>query len=64
MMRGVMEAIFRSQQLDEIFEFHGRVQYTRDLLFASLVNLLSLVVGGKLNNTWTGILPNNLWAKM
>ena len=46
MMRGVMEAVFRPQRLDEIFESHSKRQYTRELLFSSLVNLLSLVVCG------------------
>ena len=44
MMRGVMEYIFRPQRLDEIFESHAKLQYSRELLFSSLVNLLSLVV--------------------
>lgn len=46
MMRGVMESVFRPQRLDELFESHAKVQYTRELLFSSLVNLLSLVVCG------------------
>jgi IS4 transposase len=44
MMRGLMEVVFRPQRLDEIFESHAKRQYTRELLFSSLVNLLSLVV--------------------
>jgi hypothetical protein len=46
MMRGLMEVVFRPQRLDEIFESHSKLQYTRELLFSSLVNLLSLVVCG------------------
>jgi Transposase DDE domain len=46
MMRGLMEVVFRPQRLDEIFERHSKLQYTRELLFSSLVNLLSLVVCG------------------
>lgn len=46
MMRGLMEMVFRPQRLDEIFESHSKLQYTRELLFSSLVNLLSLVVCG------------------
>jgi len=42
MMRGVMEFVFRPERLDEIFESHAQLQYTRELLFSSLVNLLSL----------------------
>lgn len=46
MMRALMERIFRPERLDEIFETHAKVQYTRELLFSTLVNLLSLVVCG------------------
>lgn len=46
MMRGMMEYVLRPQRLDEIFESHAKVQYTRELLFSSLVDLLSLVVCG------------------
>ena len=46
MMRALIERIFRPERLDEIFETHARVQYTRELLFSTLVNLLSLVVCG------------------
>lgn len=46
MMRGLLETVFRPQRLDEIFELHSQLQYTRELLFSSLVNLLSLVVCG------------------
>jgi IS4 transposase len=46
MLRGVMEKVFRPERLDEIFEQYAEVQYTRELLFSDLVNLLSLVVCG------------------
>lgn len=46
MMRALMERIFRPERLDEIFETHAKLQYTRELLFSTLVNLLSLVVCG------------------
>lgn len=46
MMRGLMERVFRPEQLDEIFETHAKVQYTRELLFSTLVNLMSFVVCG------------------
>jgi len=46
MMRGLMESVFRPQRLDEIFETHSKLQYTRELLFSSVVDLLSLVVCG------------------
>lgn len=46
MMRGALEFVFRPERLDDIFERHAKVQYQRDLLFSTLVNLLSLVVCG------------------
>jgi hypothetical protein len=46
MMRGMMERLFRPERLDEIFAEHSKVQYERELLFSSLVNLLSMVVCG------------------
>ena len=46
MMRGLLEVVFRPQRLDEIFKSYSQVQYTRELLFSTLVNLLSLVVCG------------------
>ena len=46
MMRGLMERVFRPEKIDEIFETHAKVQYTRELLFSTVVNLMSLVVCG------------------
>lgn len=46
MMRGLMEVVFRAERLDAIFAEHAKVQYQRELLFSSLVNVLSLVVCG------------------
>lgn len=44
MLRGLMERIFAPARLDELFGSHARIQYTRELLFSSLVDLMSLVV--------------------
>jgi hypothetical protein len=44
MMRSIKARIFRPERLDEIFTTHAKVQYTRELLFSTLVNLMSLVV--------------------
>lgn len=44
MMRGLMERIFEPEALDELFEATAQEQYTRELLFSSVVNLMSLVV--------------------
>ena len=46
MMRGLMERVFRPERIEEIFETHAKEQYTRELLFSSLVNLVSMVVCG------------------
>jgi IS4 transposase len=44
MMRGMIEHVFRAERLDALFEHHAKAQYTRELLFSEVVNLLSLVV--------------------
>ena len=46
MARGLMERIFAAQRMDELFTSHAKVQYQRDLLFSSQVELMSLVVCG------------------
>ncbi|MEO0770310.1 MAG: transposase [Cyanobacteria bacterium J06649_4] len=46
MLRGLLEKVFRAERLDAIFEQQAQAQYTRELLFSDLVNLLSLVVCG------------------
>lgn len=46
MVRSLMERVFNAQQLDAIFDNHARSQYTRELLFSSIVDLMSLVVCG------------------
>lgn len=44
MMRGVIENALAAKAVDALFERVAVVQYTRELLFSSLVNLMSLVV--------------------
>lgn len=46
MVRGLMERVFAKEQINHIFEANAQVQYTRELLFSSLVELMSLVVCG------------------
>ena len=46
MVRGIMERIFQPSALNELFETHAVKQYTRELLFSNIVNLMSLVVSG------------------
>ena len=46
MARVLMERIFCSERLDNIFEAHATVQYQQDLLFSSQVDLMSFVVCG------------------
>lgn len=46
MVRGILEKVLVSEKLDELFEKTAKVQYTRELLFSSVVNLMSLVVCG------------------
>jgi hypothetical protein len=44
MVRGLMERVFARSSMDELFEATAQVQYTRELLFSHLVELMSLVV--------------------
>ena len=46
MVRGIMERIFEPSALNDLFERHATKQYTRELLFSSIVGLMSLVVSG------------------
>ena len=46
MVRALMERIFCADTLDELFEENAEKQYTRELLFSSVVGLMSLVVSG------------------
>ena len=43
MVRGLMERVLNTEQLDSIFENHATRQYRRELLFSSIVYLMSLV---------------------
>ena len=44
MVRGLMERVFAPRRMEELFEATAKVQYTRELLFSSIVELMSLVV--------------------
>ena len=46
MVRAIMERIFSAEKLDALFEQSAEKQYTRMLLFSSVVGLMSLVVCG------------------
>lgn len=46
MMRAIMERIFATDKLDALFEQVADRQYTRTLLFSSVVGLMGLVVSG------------------
>jgi IS4 transposase len=46
MVRAIMERIFSADKLDELFEDSAEKQYTRELLFSSVVGVMSLVVSG------------------
>jgi IS4 transposase len=46
MARAVLERLLDAQRLDELFARNAQQQYTRDLLFSSLVQLMSEVVLG------------------
>lgn len=44
MVRGLMEHVFAPDRMNALFETTTQVQYTRELLFSDVVNLMSLVV--------------------
>lgn len=46
MARGVLESLLNADRLNELFERCAKVQYTRDLLFSSVVDLMGQVVLG------------------
>jgi IS4 transposase len=47
MSRALIERALASESLDALFHQHAEHQYTRDLLFSTVVDLMSLVVCGK-----------------
>lgn len=46
MMRGLMEHIFNSERMNQIFNTYSERQYEQELLFSTVVDLMSLVVCG------------------
>jgi hypothetical protein len=46
MLRVLLEQSLPAQAVDELFEQQAQQQYHRELLFSTIVNLMSLVVGG------------------
>jgi hypothetical protein len=46
MSRGIIERFFNPAQLNEWFDSIAEEQYTKDLLFSTVLNIMSLVVCG------------------
>ncbi len=46
MARGVLETLLNPERIDELFERSAEVQYTRDLMFSAVVDLMGQVVLG------------------
>jgi hypothetical protein len=46
MLRVLLEQSLPSEEVDDLFEHHAQQQYHRELLFSTVVNLMSLVVCG------------------
>jgi hypothetical protein len=46
MVRAIMERIFATERLEQLFEDTAERQYTRELLFSNVVGIMSLVVCG------------------
>ena len=47
MMRGILERVMSPEKLDELFEKTAQQQYTRELLFSEVVELMMPVVTGR-----------------
>ena len=47
MMRGILERLMSPEKLDELFEKTAQQQYTRELLFSQVVELMMPVVTGR-----------------
>jgi hypothetical protein len=43
MARGLMERAFNAEQMDQWFNRHADSQYTRNLLFSTIFDIISLV---------------------
>ena len=46
MVRGLLETILSPQKLDELFEKNSSTQYTKELLFSTVVEMMNMVVCG------------------
>ena len=46
MVRGLLETILAPQKLDEIFENTTKTQYTKELLFSTVVEMMNTVACG------------------
>ena len=46
MVRGLLEAILSPQKLDELFERNSQTQYTKELLFSTVVEMMNTVACG------------------
>jgi len=46
MVRGLMENFLSPQKLDQLFERNSEIQYTKELLFSTVVEMMSAVTCG------------------
>ena len=46
MVRGLMEKFLSPQKLDQLFERNSEIQYTKELLFSTVVEMMSAVTCG------------------
>lgn len=54
MVRGVMERVLSAQRLDQLFEKHAERQYTRELLFSTLFDLVCEMGAFPICDIWAG----------
>ena len=46
MVRGLLETVLSAQRLDELFEKSSKTQYTKELLFSTVVEMMNTVACG------------------
>ena len=46
MVRGLLETVLSPQKLDELFEKSSKTQYTKELLFSTVVEMMNTVACG------------------
>lgn len=62
MVQGLLERMFNAEKIDSWFENVGEVQYTRKILFSSLVSIMLQVVCRVKSNVYSAYLDSDIDA--